>query len=82
MQLLSLKENSQDILATFQGHDIRVHREFYRLPESALQLAKVSKILHMVNKGTIAKYNMYKGQDFDDIEFTEQGKYAYRSASS
>ena len=38
--LLNLKENEMDQLATFLGHDIRVHREFYRLPESTLQLAK------------------------------------------
>lgn len=52
-QILNLSETSQDILATFQGHDIRVHREFYRLPESTLQVAKVSKILHGINNGTI-----------------------------
>uniref|UniRef100_A0A9J8A5I7 SET domain-containing protein n=1 Tax=Cyprinus carpio carpio TaxID=630221 RepID=A0A9J8A5I7_CYPCA len=42
--VLNLKENEMDQLATFLGHDIRVHREFYRLPESTLQLAKVSKL--------------------------------------
>ncbi|ESO91856.1 hypothetical protein LOTGIDRAFT_163215 [Lottia gigantea] len=31
-QILSLKENEMDALAGFLGHDIRVHREFYRLP--------------------------------------------------
>uniref|UniRef100_K1QSI2 Uncharacterized protein n=1 Tax=Magallana gigas TaxID=29159 RepID=K1QSI2_MAGGI len=52
-QVLNLSETSQDILAIFQGHDIRVHREFYRLPESTLQVAKVSKILLGINNGTI-----------------------------
>lgn len=65
-QVLNLKENSQDILATFQGHDIRIHREFYRLPSDALELAKVSRLLHCINNGTISKY---KGLDFDEIEF-------------
>lgn len=69
-QVLNLKENSQDILATFQGHDIRVHREFYRLPDDALEVAKVSKLLHCLNNGTISKY---KGLDFDDIQF-DKGK--------
>jgi len=55
-QILNLKDNSQDILATFQGHDIRVDREFYRLPTDALQLAKVSKLLHYINKGTIGQF--------------------------
>ena len=31
-QLLNLNEGSQDLLATFQGHDIRIHREFLRIP--------------------------------------------------
>jgi hypothetical protein len=65
-QILNLRENSQDILATFQGHDIRVHRQFYRLPDDALEVAKVSKLLHCINDGTISKY---RGLDFDDIQF-------------
>lgn len=69
-QVLNLSETSQDILATFQGHNIRVHREFYRLPESALQVAKVSKLLHSINNGTIEKY---RGMDFDAINFPDQG---------
>ena len=36
-QLLNLKKNEMDILAGFLGHDIRIHREFYRLPEETLQ---------------------------------------------
>ena len=31
------------------GHDIRVHREYYRLHESTLELAKVSKKLALVD---------------------------------
>ena len=27
------------------GHDLRIHREFYRLPSAAIQVAKISKIL-------------------------------------
>jgi integrase len=69
-QVLNLSETSQDILATFQGHDIRVHREFYRLPEDTLQLAKVSKLLHCINNGTIGRY---KGKDFDEIHLMEKG---------
>ncbi|XP_056014596.1 uncharacterized protein LOC125676308 isoform X1 [Ostrea edulis] len=68
-QVLNLSETSQDILATFQGHNIKVHREFYRLPESTLQVAKVSKILHSINNGTIDRY---KGMDFDQIDFADK----------
>lgn len=72
IQILSLSDNSQDLLATFQGHDIRVHRAFYRLPESTLTVAKVAKVLHCINNGTIAQF---KGKDFDEIEFDLEGGY-------
>ncbi|XP_049446940.1 uncharacterized protein LOC125897585 [Epinephelus fuscoguttatus] len=35
-QILNLKNHELDQLATFMGHDIDVHREFYRLPEETL----------------------------------------------
>ncbi|XP_045068512.1 uncharacterized protein LOC123483098 isoform X4 [Coregonus clupeaformis] len=63
--LLNLKENEMDQLATFLGHDIRVHREFYRLPESTLQLAKVSKLLIAIEKGRLP---YLQGKGLDDIE--------------
>ncbi|XP_062599195.1 uncharacterized protein LOC134260661 [Saccostrea cucullata] len=65
-QILELSESNQDMLAKFMGHDIRIHREFYRLPDSTLELAKVAKVLHLINTGGIAKY---KNKDFDEIEF-------------
>ncbi|XP_036961816.1 uncharacterized protein LOC119023775 isoform X3 [Acanthopagrus latus] len=63
--VLNLKENEMDQLATFLGHNIRVHREFYRLPESTLQLAKVSKLLIAMEKG---KLSDLQGKGLDDIE--------------
>ncbi|XP_038063145.1 uncharacterized protein LOC119733850, partial [Patiria miniata] len=64
-QLLSLKENVLDMLASYMGHDVRIRREFYRLPESTLQLAKVSKVLLMMEKGETSKY---KGKSLDEID--------------
>jgi integrase len=73
-QILNLKENSQDLLATFQGHDIRIHREYYRLPENVLQVAKMSKVLRCINNGTI---NKFSGCDFEDITFNPDGKFFF-----
>ena len=39
-QLINLESNEMNMLANFLGHDISIHREFYRLPEDTLQLAK------------------------------------------
>lgn len=63
-QLFNLKENELDILANFLGHDIRVHREFYRLPEHTLQVAKVSKLLFTLENGQFADQC---GKNLDEI---------------
>ena len=63
-QILNLKKNELDSLADFLGHDIQVHRNFYRLPEDTIQLAKVSKILVELEKGNISKYS---GKSLDEI---------------
>ena len=67
-QILNLKENELDALATFMGHDIRVHRTFYRLPEDTYQLAKVSKILLQLENGNISAC---KGKTLDEIEMCD-----------
>lgn len=62
-QILNLKTHELDQLATFIGHNIEVHREFYRLPEETLQMAKVSRILFAL-QGGMAKF---KGKSLEDI---------------
>lgn len=69
-QILNLKDNELDVLANFMGHDIRVHREFYRLPENTVQVAKVSKILLAMEKGA----SQYKGKSLDEIDIDLNGK--------
>lgn len=67
-QIMNLKDNELDILANFLGHDIRVHREFYRLPEGTIQVAKVSKLLLQMDKGSAG---LRAGQSLDDIELED-----------
>ncbi|XP_060563895.1 uncharacterized protein LOC132723232 isoform X2 [Ruditapes philippinarum] len=73
-QVLNLTESNQDLLATFMGHDIRIHREYYRLPEGTLEVAKVCKILHLLNTGKITETEAAKihdnTQSFIDKETT------------
>ncbi|XP_039676096.1 uncharacterized protein LOC120571287 [Perca fluviatilis] len=54
-----------DILANFLGHDIRVHRQYYRLPEGTMQLAKVSKVLIALEQGRLSDF---KGMSLDQIQ--------------
>ncbi|XP_076855742.1 uncharacterized protein LOC143510359 isoform X2 [Brachyhypopomus gauderio] len=62
--VLNLKDTDMDQLANFLGHDIRIHREYYRLPEKTLQLAKVSKILMALEQGRLGDF---KGKNLDEI---------------
>ncbi|XP_076011575.1 uncharacterized protein LOC143004514 [Genypterus blacodes] len=63
--VLNLKDNEMDILANFLGHDIRVHRQYYRLPEGTLELAKVSKLLIALEQGRLSDFS---GMSLDQIQ--------------
>lgn len=69
-QVLNLSNTELDQLADFLGHDIRVHRQFYRLPEGTIQLAKISKILMALEQGRLAEF---KGKSLDDINVDPEG---------
>lgn len=69
-QVLSLKETEVDWLARHLGRDIRVHRDFYRLHESTIEIAKVSKLLLTVDQGKTGKF---AGKTLTEIDLN--GKY-------
>ena len=50
-QVNEINDTQQDQLAQFLGHNIRVHREFYRLPLDITQKAMLAKLLTAVNDG-------------------------------
>lgn len=64
-QLLNLQQNELKMLARFMGHDIAIHREYYRLPEDTLQLAKCSKILLLMEQDQVGNYS---GKSLSEIE--------------
>ncbi|XP_057211659.1 uncharacterized protein LOC130567503 isoform X1 [Triplophysa rosa] len=68
-QILNLKNNELDQVADFLGHDIRVHRDYYRLPEATTQLAKISKLLIAMEKGCLPDL---QGKSLDDIEIEDE----------
>jgi len=55
-QLLCLADNTYNWLASHLGHDCRVHKKFYRLSESVVKLAKMSKLLISTDRGQMHKY--------------------------
>jgi len=60
-----------DQVAKFMGHEIRIHREYYRLTENTLQLAKMSKFLMAIECGT----TVYKGKSLDEIDLGLEGEH-------
>ena len=70
-QLLNLQNNELEMLARFMGHDITIHREYYRLPEDTLQLAKCSKVMLLMEKGLIGNC---AGKTLSEIEINLGGK--------
>ncbi|KAK7907079.1 hypothetical protein WMY93_015691 [Mugilogobius chulae] len=68
-QVLNLSNDELDQLADFLGHDIRVHRQSYRLPKGTLQQAKISKVLLALEQGRVAAY---KGMSLDEININPE----------
>jgi len=68
--VLNMTDTEMDQLANFLGHDIRIHREFYRLPEKTLQLAKISKVLMALENGRLAEFH---GKNLDEIQIDPEG---------
>ncbi|CAM4574267.1 unnamed protein product [Leuciscus chuanchicus] len=68
-QVLNLKNNELDQVADFPGHDIRAHRDFYRLPVPTTELAKISKLLLSMEKGNLSSM---QGKSLDEIEIEDE----------
>ncbi|KAL6484007.1 hypothetical protein MHYP_G00088800 [Metynnis hypsauchen] len=64
-QVMNLEDNELDQLADFLGRDIRVHREFCHLPQSTVQVAKISELLMAMEKGSLTNI---QGKSLDQTE--------------
>lgn len=63
----------------FMGHDIKIHREYYRLPNSFQQIAKLSKIFLSLEEGKIFQNS---GKNLEDIEVSlDIGKFSFLYSS-
>lgn len=68
-QVLNLKRHELDQIAKFMGHDVRVHREFYRLPADVIQTARVVRVLMSMENGTVAQF---RGKSLEQIDVADQ----------
>lgn len=71
-QLLDLSEQELEQVARFMGHDIRVHRDFYRQTDKTFQIAIISKLLFAIEKGT----GTLKGKNLSTINLSVSGMYS------
>ena len=54
------------------GHDIRVHRDFYRQTDQTFQIAKISKLLFAMEQGT----GTLAGKNLNTLQVSVCGMYA------
>ena len=66
-QVFSLESGEIDWLARHLGHDIRTHRQYYRLHESTVELAKISKLLIAVDNGDLQQW---RGRSLENIDLS------------
>ena len=64
-QILALKDHQLETLAEFMGHDLRVHREYYQLPDTAVQrVTKLSRLFLSLERGNLASQH---GKSLDEL---------------
>ena len=51
------------------GHDVAIHRDYYRLPEHTVELAKVSKLLMALDSGNLVANS---GKSLSDVDVEEE----------
>lgn len=71
-QLLDLSEQELEQVARFMGHDIRVHRDYYRQTDKTFQIAKISKLLFAMEQGT----GTLAGKNLNTLKVSVCGTYA------
>lgn len=63
-QMLALSDADFEILTRHMGHDKNVHRQYYRLPDSTLELTKAAVLMNCMDEGNVGKY---AGKDLGTI---------------
>ena len=70
LKIADLSDGDLRWLADHMGHNIDIHREFYRLRESTVELTKVSRILLAIDEG---KAHNFSGKKISEIDI--EGKH-------
>ena len=63
-QLVDMNETEMGWLAKHLGHDLQIHKDFYRMQDSTLEMAVVGNLLMAIDEGRAHKF---KGRNLRDI---------------
>lgn len=63
-QVFNLSTNEYDWLCRYVGHDIRVYGQYYKLHKSAVELAKISRLILAEDQG---EANILKAKKLQEI---------------
>ncbi|XP_038047921.1 uncharacterized protein LOC119722018 [Patiria miniata] len=64
-QILSLQPHQLEWVASHLGHSVNIHKDFYRVQDSTIELCKVSKLLMAIDAGDVGQW---AGKSLDDIQ--------------
>ncbi|KAM9717739.1 uncharacterized protein ACNS7B_021323 isoform 2-T2 [Menidia menidia] len=67
-QILNLEDDELGQLAKLLGRDVRADREYYQSPEAAAELAKISKLLLAMEKGSLERL---EGNSLEELELED-----------
>ena len=65
-QILNLNDTQLSWLSDHLGHSVSVHKNFYRLQDSTVEMTKVAKLLLAIDKGQVQSC---QGKSLDEISF-------------
>ncbi|KAM9765208.1 uncharacterized protein ACNS7B_023378 isoform 2-T2 [Menidia menidia] len=68
-QILDLEDDELGQLAKLLGRDVRADREYYQSPEAAAELAKISKLLLAMEKGSLERL---EGNSLEELELEDK----------
>ncbi|XP_043472728.1 uncharacterized protein LOC122505283 [Leptopilina heterotoma] len=77
-QILNMSKEDRKQFSKFMGHTEKTHAEFYELPIDIYETAKISKLLMMMETGSLPVE--YQGKSLTDIDFDENLEYAEECA--
>ncbi|KAM9741246.1 uncharacterized protein ACNS7B_012415 isoform 1-T1 [Menidia menidia] len=68
-QILDMEDDELGQLAKLLGRDVRADREYYQSPEAAAELAKISKLLLAMEKGSLERL---EGNSLEELELKDK----------